>query len=182
MFGLWHITATYQSPPNLFPLCWALTVTANGKSGVRKTCSMQSTGWWRQRHASSPTSLSTCGHTHTHTRRGRAAVVRSYGMFRSGYTPSSWIPWRPNLRKDTPSIGRCLIRDMFHFTVPWTHPCTVETNIYVSHHCGIEHIYTDNMKLAMIPRIRGSQSLWRLKSFRLKISHDIGYAALCVAH
>lgn len=120
--------------------------------------------------------------THTHTRRGRAAVVRSYGMFRSGYTPSSWIPWRPNLRKDTPSIRRCPIRDMFHFTVPWTHPCTVETNIYVSHHCGIEHIYTDNMKLAMIPRIRGSQSLWRLKSFRLKISHDIGYAALCVAH
>lgn len=121
--------------------------------------------------------------THTHTRRGRAAVVHSYGMFRSGYTPSSWIPWRPNMRKDTP-----VYREMPHTWYVSLY-CTLNTSMYFrdKHLCvsplwqrGIEHIYTDNTKLAVIPRIRGSQTLWRLKSFRLKISHDIGYAALCV--
>lgn len=129
MFGLWHITATYQSPPNLFPLCWALTVTANGKSGVRKTCSMQSTGWWRQRHASSPTSLSTCGHTHTHSERTSSCCTQLWNV-------PLWLHTIIlNPLKAKPEKGHPVYKEMPHTWYVSLY-CTLNTSMY----CRDKHL------------------------------------------
>ncbi len=109
---------------------------SHGQRQVRchETCSRQIAGRWWQHHASGPTSPSAWRLAHTHTQE-RAAVVHGHGMFRSGYTPSSWIPWMPpcqtwdispSLWGDVSRVRCCRARSTSP-TVPRTHPCTVWT-------------------------------------------------------
>ena len=100
---------------------------------------------------------STGTHTHTHTYE-RAAVEHGHGMFRSGYTPSSWIPWMPPRQtwdSSPVSVRRCLTcespRSTFHFKV-----------LYPEH---IHVLYGQICQLIYVcpcPLLRGNWTHWHL--------------------